>query len=451
MNVALRLAVIAAVMGAACVAGAALFGTAGAFAGAVIGVAASAWLGWRVSLIVDRMADAAVRMTDVERGHRIRPEGPPELRRLGRAVNRIADRMGALIEAETAERTRLSSILDTMSEGVVVVDAEGVVESANPAALAVLGAPQSFRAGQLLTSLTGNFSVNQAAVDCARTGTPRQAEVELFEAPPAGPRPGRRFVQVIAAPLGKRSGPTRALVLITDLTEARRLDVTRKEFVSNASHELRTPIAAIKAAIETLQRGAVKDPAAAEDFMRRINEDAQRMDALVREMLELSRLESGQTPLHLAPRDAGAFLALAADRFQPQAAEDGIRVLLEVEDGLPPVNADSEQLERALSNLVGNSLKFTPRGGSVTLSAVRFNGGVALKVKDTGRGIAAEHLPHIFERFYKADSSRADGGAGLGLAIAKHVVLAHGGTVSVESRPGQGSTFTVSLPALTVR
>ncbi len=431
----------AAIIAAACVCvlGAALFGVVGAAIPAAVGAAMASWYGWRLSRTLDRVTAGAKQMASAGPSHRISQEGPPELRRLAKAVNRIADQMNTVIQTETAERSRLASILDAMREGVLVVTADGTVESANPAALEVLGAPASFRAGQLLTSLTGNYGANQAAVECARTGTPRQAEAELHDR--------RRYVRFMAVPLGSQSGPQRALVLVTDLTDLRRVDVTRREFVSNASHELRTPIASIKAAVETLQRGALKDPEAAADFLNRMAEDADRMEALVVEMLDLSRLESGQTPLHIAPLDATSLLEMVTHRFKHQADVAGITMCQNVASDLPSFSGDRAQVERVLSNLVTNALKFTPPGGTVTLSACRKDGAVALIVKDTGRGIAPEHLPHVFERFYKADQSRGSGGSGLGLAIARHIVLAHGGSIKVDSRLGEGAAFTLELPS----
>ncbi len=433
---------IAAIMAAAsiCVVGAALVGALWALIPASVGAAIGGLYGWRLSRAVDRLTTGAVRMASGGPGHRISPDGPPELRRLARAVNRIADQMNSVIQTEIAERSRLVSILDAMREGVLVVTADGTVESANPAVLEVLSAPAGFRPGQPLTSLTGNYGANQAAVECARTGTPRQAEAELHDS--------RKYVRFTAVPLGSQSGPQRALVLVTDLTDLRRVDVTRREFVSNASHELRTPIASIKAAVETLQRGALKDPEAAAEFVNAMAEDADRMEALVVEMLELSRLESGQTPLHMAPLDAASLLESVARQFKHQADVSGLTIKRDVQPELPPFNADRAQVERVLSNLVANALKFTPAGGSVTLSAYRRDRAVVLTVKDSGSGIAAEHLPHVFERFYKADQSRGSGGTGLGLAIAKHIVQAHGGAIKAESRLGEGAVFTFELPAL---
>jgi two-component system phosphate regulon sensor histidine kinase PhoR len=435
-----RLGIAATLFGTLAVVGAVFAPPAGVVPVAVAAAIVAYWYGARLTRAADRTADQTMRITAGDGQRRLEPDGPPELSRVTRAISRMADRFDTVIARETAERVRLSSVLDAMQEGVIVVDSTGTVESANPAAIDILAASSSFRPGHLLTSLTGNYAINKAAADSASTGGIHRVQVELHDR--------RRFVQVTAAPLESVAGEARrTLVLVSDLTELRRLDTTRREFVSNASHELRTPIAAIKASVETLQRGAIHDPSASAEFLEMIGQDVLRMDALVHEMLELSQIESGHTPLHLVPVQAGEILAFVARRFAHQAAEAGVTIRSEVVPDLPPLNADLGQIERVLSNLVGNALKFTPRGGTISLTARAADSGVAISVTDNGRGIAPQHLPHIFERFYKADASRAGSGSGLGLAIAKHIVQVHGGNIAVESRLGEGSAFTFTLPA----
>jgi signal transduction histidine kinase len=170
------------------------------------------------------------------------------------------------------------------------------------------------------------------------------------------------------------------------------------------------------------------------------------MDRMLGELLQLSRLESGQTPFHMAPVDLAAFAKDVASRFQPIADSRGVSLRWEVHRPVPLVTADADKLHQLLGNLIGNALKATPTGGSITITVERADRLVEIRVSDTGTGIEPQHLPHIFERFYKADRSRSDDGAGLGLAIAKHIALAHQGEISVRSRPGEGSAFIVRLP-----
>ena len=374
--------------------------------------------------------------------HRLRPEPPLEVEQLAAAFNEMAVKLSRLIAKEASERERLASLLSTMSDGVLVVDSAGTVEVANPAAMEMLDAPAGFQSGDRLISLNHNYELNRLATDTAESGESGQAQIELF-----GPQ---RYLQALAVPLTQRAADEttrRALVLLNDLTEMRRVETTRREFVSNASHELRTPIAAISASVETLQAGAINNPQAAGDFLRRIGEDTARMDRMVGELLELSRLESGQERLSMLPVAPAEVLSRTVDHFRAQAERGKLHLSIDADPSLPLITVDREKLDQVLSNLLSNAIRATPAGGKVAVTAGLATGGVEFRVTDTGGGIPPEHLPHVFERFYKADPSRSDDGAGLGLAIARHVVEIHGGDIFVDSTPGEGTTFTVFLPA----
>ncbi len=236
-----------------------------------------------------------------------------------------------------------------------------------------------------------------------------------------------------------------ALAVFHDLTEVRRLDSMRRDFISNVSHELRTPLAGIRAAAETLQEGALDDRPAAQEFLGHIQRETDRMTQLVEELLELSRIESGAAPFAVEPVDASLLVHDTVRRFAQQAERAGIALKSDAPAGPLLLVGDGERLERALGNLVANAIKFTPAGGEIMLRAAGEDGEVRLSVADTGVGIEPEQQVRVFERFYKADRGRG-GGTGLGLAIVKHIVRAHGGEVSLESRPGRGSTFTIRLP-----
>jgi two-component system phosphate regulon sensor histidine kinase PhoR len=279
---------------------------------------------------------------------------------------------------------------------------------------------------------------DDAVLRALRAGGARMAhDVEL---------PDRRYLRVTVAPVSG-DGEWAALVVVADLTDARRLEDMRRDFVANVSHELRTPLASIKAAIETLGGGALDEPAAAREFLSRADAEVDRMVHMVEELLELSRIESGEVPLVRERVDLGAVAAAAVDRLALQAEKAGVSLALEVASGLPAVVGDSVRLEQAVVNLVDNAVKFTPEGGTVRVRAYAFGGGVVVEVRDSGRGIDPADLPRIFERFYKADRARWRGGSGLGLAVVRHTVEAHGGLVQVESSPGAGSTFRLRIPA----
>lgn len=235
-------------------------------------------------------------------------------------------------------------------------------------------------------------------------------------------------------------------MLLQDLTEFRRTETVRRDFVSNISHELRTPIASLKVLLETLQGGALDDPKMAADFLNRALAEADRLAQMVNELGELSRIESGLVPLVKTPVAIGEVIGQVVERLSPQAERAGLTVDINNAGGLPRVMADAERISQVLVNIVHNAIKFTPAGGKITVSARVEGGRMLVSVTDTGIGIAPEDLPRVFERFYKADKSRSSGGTGLGLAIAKHIVQLHGGKIWVESQQGKGSTFTFSLP-----
>jgi two-component system phosphate regulon sensor histidine kinase PhoR len=205
-------------------------------------------------------------------------------------------------------------------------------------------------------------------------------------------------------------------------------------------------LASLKLLAETLKDGAMGDPAVAADFLERIAFETDKLTQMVRELGELSRIESGESPLIKKPFDVAAFIERVVERLRPQADRAGLTLSIDAAPGLKPIPADADRIEQVLVNLIHNAIKFTPAGGKITVSAVPSRGGVEISVRDTGVGISSDDLPRIFERFYKADKARGGGGTGLGLAIAKHIVQAHDGEIRAESAPGKGSTFTFTLP-----
>jgi two-component system phosphate regulon sensor histidine kinase PhoR len=254
----------------------------------------------------------------------------------------------------------------------------------------------------------------------------------------------RQFLHLVVLPDPQTGG---SLLLVQDLTRVRRLETVRRDFISNVSHELRTPLASLKALTETLRDGALADLQAAPRFLGRIETEVDALTQMAQELLELTRIESGQVPLELTEVDAAKLLHSAAERMRAQAERAGLTLTVEAAANLPKVRAEAARLEQVLVNLIHNALKFTGPGGSVTLSAESDGQFVRFSVKDTGAGIPEDDLPRIFERFYKSDRARSSGGTGLGLSIARHIVEAHGGKIWAESVEGRGSTFFFTIPA----
>jgi two-component system phosphate regulon sensor histidine kinase PhoR len=323
-----------------------------------------------------------------------------------------------------------------MADGVIVVNSNGQVELMNLSAEWMLESPNREADRIQLAEVVRDHEILQLVSEAIRTRQTRQAELELVHR--------RRFLNVIATPLSEGSDEG-VLLTLQDVTRLWQVETTRREFVSNVSHELRSPLAAIRAMTETLQDGALNDTDTAQDFLTRILNDTQRMTTMVNELLELSRLESGQAPIHLAPVSLESVVAEIESRFDVSPDHERLNLETNVPDGIPLVMGEADKLNQVLANLVENAVKVTGDGGLISISANATDRWVEVKVSDNGIGIAREHLPHVFERFYKVDRSRRDGGTGLGLAIAKHLVQAHGGDIKVESVEGEGSAFSFTL------
>jgi two-component system phosphate regulon sensor histidine kinase PhoR len=363
--------------------------------------------------------------------------GNDALTGLARALNAASASMSRTVDAWRAERHQLEALLNASSDATIAVDLNGLVTYMNDAAHRLFGGSGTADVGRPFIEAVRDHDLNDLVVAAAEHGERSVRVVAYGQA--------QRWLQATAVPI-EGGGVWAALAVFHDLTEVRRLEGMRRDFISNVSHELRTPLAGIRAASETLQEGAIDDRPAAIEFLSHIQRETDRMTQLVEELLELSRIESGAAPLHFAQIDAGKLVSEAVSRFGQQAERAGLTL-----EGLTPsqplpVIGDEDRLGRALGNLVANALKFTPQGGRVTVTAEAEGTDVAIRVSDTGIGIEPDQQARVFERFYKADRGRGDTGTGHGLAIVKHTVLAHEGSVEVESRPGMGSRFTMRLP-----
>ena len=358
-----------------------------------------------------------------------------ELDNLSSAASSIVSTFNLQLSTTDAERARLATVLEQMTDGVLIADAQGIVQFANPAAGRLFQTSNSIN--RSITEVVRNHQLVEA---WRRSQQTRELQSESVEVPTR-----HQYLQLIVIPDNQTSG---SLLLAQDLTRVRRLETVRRDFISNLSHELRTPLASLKALAETLQDGALDDPPAARRFIDQIQIEVDALTQMVTELLELSRIESGRLSLDLKPVAAFDLLNSASGRMQLQAERAGLTLRVECADDLPRVKIDSQRLEQVLVNLIHNAVKFTHTGGEVILEAGSGIGEVRFAVKDTGIGIPLDDVPRIFERFYRVDKarSRERGGTGLGLAIVKHIAQVHGGQVTVSSRVGQGSTFTVRLP-----
>jgi two-component system phosphate regulon sensor histidine kinase PhoR len=337
------------------------------------------------------------------------------------------------IQSLETERARLSTMLDQMTDGVMIANPTGMISFANPAVGRLFETSEVI--DRNIVEVIRQHQLIEAWRACQDSGEMQTQSVEMPDR--------RQFLQIIAIPDRTTGG---SLLLVQDLTRVRHLETVRRDFVSNISHELRTPLASLKALTETLQDGALEDPEAAKRFLVRIEAEVDALTQMATELLELSRIESGQVPLELKPVSPATLLFTALDRMRMQVERAAISISVVCPPDLPSVRVDAPRLEQVLVNLIHNAVKFTPPGGQVILSAQKEEDFIRFAVQDSGVGISPEDLPRIFERFYKTDRARTSGGTGLGLSISRHIVEAHGGKIWVDSEEGNGSTFFFTIP-----
>jgi two-component system phosphate regulon sensor histidine kinase PhoR len=389
-----------------------------------------------------QLTAVAERMAAGDLNARLRSSSRDEVGQLTQAFDHMADRIREQVTNLAEEQSRLAAVLDHMADGVLITGEDSQVRLVNAAAARLLDTSEERALGRSFAQVAPYHPLIEMWKACRKQGEEQVGMVEVS-------RHGL-FLQGIITPF-EESDAEGYLVILQDLTRIRRLETVRRDFISNISHELRTPLSGLKALVDTLRGGAIKDPPAAKRFLKRMDAEVDALTQMVEELLELSRIESGQVPLRLAPTPVAELVIPPVDRLRPQAERAGLEFTVLLPPQAPPVLADADRARMVLTNLVHNALKFTPPGGSVTVAARPAGDEVVISVQDTGVGIPAEDLSRIFERFYKADRARSGGGTGLGLAIAKHVIQGHGGRIWAESVEGKGSTFYFTLPVAVER
>jgi two-component system phosphate regulon sensor histidine kinase PhoR len=414
---------------------AALAGLVALVASGLVSLLLSAGLGRSLAEIMD----TARQLAGGNLAARIRVRREDELGELARIINHSADELQQRLAELARDRGRTDAILSAMDDGVLAVDHRGTVTLANPslAHAMALGAPL----GRHYLETIRQPEVGALVEDVLRSGERREVEVEILQL--------RRSFTITGVPFpGAEGAPHGAVLTFNDTTERQRLEAMRRDFIANASHELRTPLTSIRGFVEALEDGAKDEPGTAERFLAKIRTHADRMAALVEDLLELSRLESSARPPEPGETRPGEVAADVVASFAEQAARKPL-VLRHEAHGAVTVVTDRERLRRILENLVDNAVKYTPPGGNVVVTTTAGpDGSARVEVKDDGPGIEAEHRERVFERFYRVDKarSRESGGTGLGLSIVKHLVEILGGDVKAENRRAGGALFTVTLP-----
>ena len=372
----------------------------------------------------------------------LRVKRQDELGTLANSFNLMSEQFSAREQQLRESNQQLEAVLGGMAEGVIAVDERDLVILANAAAAELLGFTMADVESLSLLEVVRHHMLQQLVTDTRATESLQRAELEVHSG-----SENRRVLDVQSTPLPDTS-PQRVILVLHDVTDLRRLESMRQEFVANVSHELKTPLSSIRAYAETLSAGAVNDPEHRGTFLQRIEEQADRLNNLIQDLLSLSRIESGRQAYDIATVDVAHIVTTCIAENQDAANLKRIHLSCSNIQHNLRIQADEEGLAQIINNLIGNAIKYTPEGGEVTVVLRQQDSTICMDVRDSGIGIDEEHLTRVFERFYRVDKARSRelGGTGLGLAIVKHLAQAFGGNVTVTSRPTKGSTFTVQLP-----
>ena len=405
--------------------------------GLIISVLLSFLLSKTLTTPIERLTEGAERVADGDFSHKIEVASRDEIGVLTGTFNDMAQQLKRTLEEVENERTKLGTLFLHMTDGVVAFSRDGTVIQSNPAAEQMLGRAIPIGGGESYDTLFSDVAPLQGVLAVEQPGyLDGEREVD------------GRSLELLLTPFDQeRLGGV--LVVIHDVTEQRKTEEMRREFVANVSHELRTPLTNIRSYAETLADNAGDIPPETEkNFLGVILNESDRMTHIVQDLLTLSRFDSGRSELNLAPFDFGEAVRDVYQANRLEAQRHGHAMELDITEELPEITGDRERIVQVMMNVVSNSIKYTPDGGRIRISAGRQDRRVWMEVADNGIGIPKEDRGRIFERFYRGveQSNRTADGVGLGLAIVKHVALTHHGDVTVWSAPGQGSTFSLTLP-----
>ncbi len=397
----------------------------------------------RISQPITQMKGIAQLFAEGRLDSRVPAAGAAELDDLAKALNAMATQLQDRILTITEQRNELEAVLSSLAEGVLAVDAHGHIVSVNVPAARLLNIDPAHAQGRNVEEVIRNVGLQQFVRDTLSSDQPTEGDVSF-------PDEGGRFFRVhgagLADPQGARAG---AVIVLSDMTRIHRLENLRRDFVANVSHELKTPVTSIQGFVEALREGDLGDPEQTQRYLGIIAKHAERLNAIIDDLLSLSRLEEGaqRRAILFETMTLRPVLEAAIELASVRAEQKRIRVELSCPDDIE-AKINAPLLEQAVINLVDNAAKYSDEGSKVDIEVRQRDKDVAIDIKDSGCGIPQEHLTRIFERFYVVDKSRSRklGGTGLGLAIVKHIALVHGGHVTVASAPGKGSTFTLRLP-----
>lgn len=389
---------------------------------------------------INRIIYASGKFSQGDFSHRIYHDSPDELGALAKTLNQMAWDLEDRINRMELQNQQLRSVFQAMVEGIILVDKKGVILSINPTIEKIFKVAQEEAEGKLFLETIRNPEIAEIIQEALTAQKILSKELDIVW-------PVRRTFQINAAPIFEAGAVMGCLLVIHDITEIRRLETMRSDFVANVSHELKTPLTSIKGFVETLRDGAIDDRENARHFLEIIADHTERLNSLINDLLDLSYLESEKARLTKEDVPLAALAGQVVSGFQAQAKPKAITILNEIDAGAR-VRADRAKLEQVLTNLIDNAIKFNKEKGSIRIYSANEGQNLKVTIEDTGAGIPAKDLPRIFERFYRVDKARSRelGGTGLGLAIVKHIIELHNGSVGLDSAEGHGSSFWFTLP-----
>ncbi|AQQ70163.1 Alkaline phosphatase synthesis sensor protein PhoR [Limihaloglobus sulfuriphilus] len=412
------------------------------FAITIISAAVCFYISRRIARPLETLKTGAQHYADGNFDFKLCSSSTEEIASLAVSMNNMAAEIKKRIAQITDQKDQQAAILSDMSEGVLAIDADYKILLANSSACRLLGLKGDVR-GRLLHDTVRLPAMLEYVDSVFEQGAQSSRQIRI------GTSESLRFINLSASAIDTADRIHKVVIVLNDITEMQKLQEMRKDFVANVSHELKTPITSIKGFVETLLDGAIDDAQKSRHFLGIIRSQTDRLDAIINDLLTLSRLERAfeERLIHLCEEDVSSVIKSSVEICQYKAQAKDIAISIDCPEFLN-ARLNRTLFEQALANLIDNAVKYSPNGSSVTVSAEKDNGKINIAVKDNGPGIAPEHLARLFERFYRVDKARSRdrGGTGLGLSIVKHIAAAHSGSVSVDSQPGSGSTFIISIP-----
>lgn len=412
---------------------------------AVMVAGISLYVSNRLSRPLVQMKQGAVQFAQGNLKHRLPFPESEEMAALAEALNRMAAELADRIRIISQQRNELKTVLTGMEEGVVAIDKAERVLNINEAAAKMFQIDSTDSHGKMLQEVIRNNKIQRLVVKALSEDRSASEDITLYQN-------GERILNAHTTPLrGAAEERIGSLVVLNDVTHVRKLETVRRDFVANVSHEIKTPLTAIKGFVETLHQGAIDRPEEAQRFLGIIEKHADRLSGIIDDLLKLSRIEQEDESKKIIfeKRPVKGIIQSAIQVCRPKADAKEIAVHLTCEDGIR-ANVDVHLMEQAAVNLLDNAVKYSEQRSVIRVDVGSTGSEILIRFQDQGIGIAKEHLPRLFERFYRVDKARSRklGGTGLGLSIVKHIAQAHGGRVTVESTPGKGSTFCIHLPKI---